>query len=59
MHVARQLVELGNDDDGWVCENHPDRPFFGDRACACGGASVRSKFWGHASLWTALGNLNG
>ncbi len=22
----------------WVCENHPDRPFFGERACDCGGA---------------------
>jgi hypothetical protein len=23
---------------GWVCENHPSRPWEGDRACTCGGA---------------------
>ncbi|MCC8968189.1 hypothetical protein H8A95_39270 [Bradyrhizobium sp. Pear76] len=28
------------DDSGWVCENHPDRPAFGDRACECGGAGA-------------------
>ena len=26
------------DDGRFVCENHPDRPFFGERACDCGGA---------------------
>jgi hypothetical protein len=24
------------DDQRWVCENHPDRPAFGPRACECG-----------------------
>jgi hypothetical protein len=24
----------------WVCENHPERPFLGDRACTCGGAGA-------------------
>jgi hypothetical protein len=26
------------EDTGWVCENHPDRPWEGKRACTCGGA---------------------
>jgi hypothetical protein len=25
------------DDTGWVCENHPDRPWLGRHACECGG----------------------
>jgi hypothetical protein len=28
------------DDCGWVCENHPDRPFQGESACTCGGAGA-------------------
>jgi hypothetical protein len=24
----------------WVCENHPDRPWEGERACDCGGAGM-------------------
>lgn len=28
------------DDSRFVCENHPDRPFFGDRACTCGGGGM-------------------
>ncbi|SDF02264.1 hypothetical protein SAMN05216337_104283 [Bradyrhizobium brasilense] len=24
----------------WVCENHPDRPWQGERACTCGGAGA-------------------
>jgi hypothetical protein len=28
------------DDTGWVCENHPDRPWEGERACQCGGAGA-------------------
>ncbi|MBR0746574.1 hypothetical protein JQ582_21825 [Bradyrhizobium japonicum] len=28
------------DDLGWVCENHPDRPWDGRRACSCGGAGA-------------------
>jgi hypothetical protein len=28
------------DDCGWVCENHPDRPWQGPRACDCGGAGA-------------------
>jgi hypothetical protein len=24
----------------WVCENHPDKPWLGDRACSCGGAGA-------------------
>lgn len=28
------------DDVGWVCENHPDRPWDGPRACTCGGAGA-------------------
>ncbi|OAF11763.1 hypothetical protein AYJ54_07845 [Bradyrhizobium centrolobii] len=28
------------DDCGWVCENHPDRPWDGPRACTCGGAGA-------------------
>ncbi len=28
------------DDGRFVCENHPKRPFFGQRACSCGGAGM-------------------
>ncbi|UQD69343.1 hypothetical protein JEY40_25360 [Bradyrhizobium japonicum] len=28
------------DDLGWVCENHPERPWDGPRACTCGGAGA-------------------
>jgi hypothetical protein len=28
------------DDEGWVCENHPDQPFAGPHACRCGGAGM-------------------
>lgn len=28
------------DDVGWVCENHSDRPWLGERACNCGGAGM-------------------
>jgi hypothetical protein len=28
------------EDTGWVCENHPDRPSEGKRACSCGGAGA-------------------
>ena len=28
------------DDYRWVCENHPERPWEGPRACACGGAGA-------------------
>ena len=28
------------EDTGWVCENHPDRPRDGPRACDCGGAGA-------------------
>jgi hypothetical protein len=28
------------DDVGWVCENHPYRPFDGPRRCLCGGAGA-------------------
>jgi hypothetical protein len=24
----------------WVCENHPDKPWEGPRACGCGGAGM-------------------
>ncbi|TYL81165.1 hypothetical protein FXB40_47445, partial [Bradyrhizobium rifense] len=24
----------------WVCENHPERPWLGGRACDCGGAGA-------------------
>jgi len=24
----------------WVCENHPDKPWEGRRACPCGGAGA-------------------
>ncbi|MCP2106688.1 hypothetical protein M2202_007532 [Bradyrhizobium japonicum] len=30
------------DDLGWVCENHPDRPWDGPRACSCGDAGAPS-----------------
>jgi hypothetical protein len=26
------------DNTHWVCENHPDRPWEGPKACGCGGA---------------------
>jgi hypothetical protein len=33
------MSECNRCDDGrFVCENHPDRPFFGERACTCDGA---------------------
>ena len=25
---------------GWVCENHPDKPWEGEHACPCGGAGM-------------------
>ncbi len=28
------------DDYRWVCENHPDNPWEGNRACECGGAGA-------------------
>ena len=28
------------EDEGWVCENHPDQPFTGPHACNCGGAGM-------------------
>src|SRR6188472_3993592 len=28
------------DDYRWVCENHPDKPWEGPRACDCGGAGA-------------------
>jgi hypothetical protein len=28
------------DDCGWVCENHPERPWQGPRACPCGAAGA-------------------
>jgi hypothetical protein len=28
------------EDCGWVCENHPDRPFEGEHACTCSGAGA-------------------
>jgi hypothetical protein len=27
-------------DTGWVCENHPRRPWDGPHACDCGGAGM-------------------
>lgn len=35
------MIECPRCDDGrFVCENHPDKPYFGDRACSCGGAGM-------------------
>jgi hypothetical protein len=28
------------EDEGWVCEEHPDQPAFGPHACACGAAGM-------------------
>ncbi|MBR0855685.1 hypothetical protein [Bradyrhizobium liaoningense] len=28
------------DNARWICENHPERPWLGERACDCGGAGV-------------------
>src|SRR5216684_319842 len=28
------------EDCGWVCENHPDRPWEGEHACTCGAAGA-------------------
>jgi hypothetical protein len=28
------------EDEGWVCETHPDQPFSGPHACRCGGAGM-------------------
>jgi hypothetical protein len=28
------------EDIGWVCENHPERPWDGPHACSCGGAGA-------------------
>ncbi|SHH62922.1 hypothetical protein SAMN05443248_5464 [Bradyrhizobium erythrophlei] len=28
------------EDCGWVCENHPERPWEGEHACTCGGAGM-------------------
>jgi len=28
------------EDTGWVCETHPDQPWQGPHACACGGAGA-------------------
>jgi hypothetical protein len=27
-------------DTGWVCENHPGKPWDGDQACGCGAAGM-------------------
>src|SRR5258706_14852208 len=29
------------EDCGWVCENHPDKPWEGEHACTCGGPEPR------------------
>ena len=29
------------DNKRWVCENHLDRPFLGQKVCGCGGAGAR------------------
>jgi hypothetical protein len=29
-----------SDDCRWVCENHTDRPWLGERACGCAGAGA-------------------
>jgi hypothetical protein len=34
------MICLVCEDSGWVCENHPDRPFQGEHACTCGGAGA-------------------
>jgi hypothetical protein len=28
------------EDSGWVCEDHPKRPWEGPHACGCGGAGM-------------------
>jgi hypothetical protein len=28
------------EDTGWVCENHPGKPWDGDHACGCGAAGM-------------------
>jgi hypothetical protein len=28
------------EDRGWVCENHPERPWEGGNACTCGGVGM-------------------
>jgi hypothetical protein len=28
------------EDCGWVCENHPEKPWGGEHACGCGGAGM-------------------
>ena len=28
------------EDSGWVCENHPQRPWEGEHGCTCGGAGA-------------------
>jgi hypothetical protein len=28
------------DNCGWVCENHPHKPSYGNHACPCGGAGM-------------------
>jgi hypothetical protein len=28
------------DSTGWVCENHPYRPWDGEKACGCGGTGM-------------------
>ena len=37
---ATTMTCVNCDDLGWVCENHPDRPWDGARACTCGGAGA-------------------
>jgi hypothetical protein len=34
------MICLRCEDCGWVCENHPDRPWEGSHACPCGGAGM-------------------
>jgi hypothetical protein len=39
LHPLRILMAcIWCDDVGWVCENHPERPWEGPYACDCGGA---------------------
>ena len=46
------------DNGGWVCEDHRDRPWQGDRACGCGGAGAPcpacNEAFGHPRVTDAI-----
>jgi hypothetical protein len=41
--VVRMMDCFRCEDCGWVCENHPERPWLGPHACDCSGAGAPAR----------------